>query len=524
MRKAQSLAAALSLLAFSVAQTAIADEARSLLVRGIRVEESGGLSVFLSLFDGANKPLTVINPGSFLLEIDGAVVKSPTAATNLFAKSGEGRAFLLGIDVSGSMQAVMPAIRTSLGQYVLSLRPALDKMAIGEIGNDWKIVQGFTSDQIVLKKAIESVKPVEVGTTALFESIHLGTQALHAPSATAIPARRSMLVVTDGLNEKIGRTAEECIAEAKKSLIQIHSLMYLPKATEKHLAAKGLLEKISRDTGGLTVTTADPKEFDTAFINLQRSLDSEIVLTLGASDIPTDGREHSLVLRYDQASGSAGFQARNIAKSESPKVDVKPKDGNKNTVYLLGGTGALVLLVGATSWIFVRRRKRRMLIEATANEAAMRAQEQSMMQEAALTVEQIPEQRLESLSELSPIQNDAAVASSRKTQYRPAGAAGNSQPSLRVIRGENMGSVLQVPSFGGVIGRNSDNAVVLDVDSVSGKHAEFSQDSEGQWQIRDLNSTNGTLINNQRIGQTPSPLYDGISVQLGLVVLRFELK
>lgn len=48
------------------------------------------------------------------------------------------------------------------------------------------------------------------------------------------------------------------------------------------------------------------------------------------------------------------------------------------------------------------------------------------------------------------------------------------------------------------VGRNSDNAVVIDDSFVSGNHAEISF-NQGSWWIMDLGSTNGTQLNGQPI-------------------------
>jgi len=68
------------------------------------------------------------------------------------------------------------------------------------------------------------------------------------------------------------------------------------------------------------------------------------------------------------------------------------------------------------------------------------------------------------------------------------------------------------------IGRNADNAVEIDDDFVSGSHAEVFFE-QGTWWIQDLNSTNGTYLNNQRVGNRVR-LTDGDIVQFGRVRFR----
>ena len=69
------------------------------------------------------------------------------------------------------------------------------------------------------------------------------------------------------------------------------------------------------------------------------------------------------------------------------------------------------------------------------------------------------------------------------------------------------------------IGREPDNDVVVDEDSVSGRHARVLP-REGRWWIEDLDSTNGTLVNDDQVRGT-RPLKPGDLIQLGRVSLRF---
>lgn len=71
-----------------------------------------------------------------------------------------------------------------------------------------------------------------------------------------------------------------------------------------------------------------------------------------------------------------------------------------------------------------------------------------------------------------------------------------------------------------VIGRErTPGGVVLHDPNVSRSHAELSHDGQG-WRIRDLNSTNGTLVNDVDVDECP--LRDGDLITLGLTNLEFR--
>ena len=73
-----------------------------------------------------------------------------------------------------------------------------------------------------------------------------------------------------------------------------------------------------------------------------------------------------------------------------------------------------------------------------------------------------------------------------------------------------------------VIGRDSQNDIVLDDAMISRYHAMLFAESQGVLLI-DLESTNGTLINGTLVlPDTPVPLADGTMIALGPVIARYR--
>lgn len=70
------------------------------------------------------------------------------------------------------------------------------------------------------------------------------------------------------------------------------------------------------------------------------------------------------------------------------------------------------------------------------------------------------------------------------------------------------------------LGRGSENDIAINCGSVSVRHAVMER-IEGGYQIRDLDSTNGTKLDGQRLAIIP--LRDGLSVKLGDVSFDFSL-
>lgn len=84
-------------------------------------------------------------------------------------------------------------------------------------------------------------------------------------------------------------------------------------------------------------------------------------------------------------------------------------------------------------------------------------------------------------------------------------------------QGLRPGSRIQIEGAAS-IGRDSDNQVVIDDTTVSGRHAALVY-REGRWWIEDLGSTNGTWLGDLRV-DGPQPVGDGDLIQIGRISLR----
>ena len=72
-----------------------------------------------------------------------------------------------------------------------------------------------------------------------------------------------------------------------------------------------------------------------------------------------------------------------------------------------------------------------------------------------------------------------------------------------------------------VLGRDEDCQIVVPAQAVSRRHAALQRTKHG-WSIVDLNSSNGTFVNGERVSEQGRPLRDGDEVVLaGKVALRF---
>jgi pSer/pThr/pTyr-binding forkhead associated (FHA) protein len=131
------------------------------------------------------------------------------------------------------------------------------------------------------------------------------------------------------------------------------------------------------------------------------------------------------------------------------------------------------------------------------------------------------------LSALSVIRSDLFGAKV-DARAQVAAAPGKPKPSkpkkkrgqpgtITITDGPQAGVAAVLDSEPVVIGRGSDCQIRLDDDYSSTRHARLFQ-SEGQWWVEDLGSTNGTYLDGQRVTR-PVPAEIGGSIRIGRTTL-----
>jgi diguanylate cyclase (GGDEF)-like protein len=89
---------------------------------------------------------------------------------------------------------------------------------------------------------------------------------------------------------------------------------------------------------------------------------------------------------------------------------------------------------------------------------------------------------------------------------------------LVVIYGPDIGRRIQLGTAPFQIGRATKNDLALDQESVSRHHARIAFDGDAYW-LQDLNSTNGTFVNDEPIRE--QKLHDGDQIRVGRSILKF---
>ncbi len=340
-----------------------------------------------------------------------------------------------------------------------------------------------------------------------------------AQQGSDLPLRRSMIVLSDGINEKTGRTAAQCIELAKQNFIDVHSLIFLPTQNSRVLAGKGELEVISKDSGGVTFTAFSAEQISEGIKKLDMEMVNEIVLSVPLHNLPINGLNHTLGINYENVSKKVAFL---ISENELSRIKLLATDEDldipeKLWIYLFI-TGALSFLLAFFLWRKSVIQKK--LLSAPQNEVTANPPPPAGGE----TINDIEKESMNDSSNANNIgivkTDRVAMASQLKTEYRAP--ASDRQITSLVHIGDSISSrAYRLNGLQIFIGAHLNNDILINMPSVSGRHAVLMQTTTG-YTIADLNSTNGTFVNGTRIGQLPVTLVIGQEVRLGLAVFRVE--
>lgn len=106
-----------------------------------------------------------------------------------------------------------------------------------------------------------------------------------------------------------------------------------------------------------------------------------------------------------------------------------------------------------------------------------------------------------------------------KTLASPDERTRAGRPTLEILQGPGEGRDFEVAGRSFTIGRSVTADLPLDADGVSRKHAKVAEVGKGQFNLIDLDSTNGTFLNGRRVDV--AALREGDQIQAGPVILRF---
>jgi Mg-chelatase subunit ChlD len=410
------------------------------------------------------------------------------SAIDSFNQTGEGMGYIFLVDVSKSLNAhQFTQIKQALQRWLDGMNPN-DKAALITFGSEVRQQLAFTSDQNKLNNAVALLAATDMETNlfrGLLEAIALGRQ-----QSPELPERRAIVVLSDGIDDSVnGVSAEEVLNQSSEYRVPIHSIGFVtPPLNDSKRKGLKVLGMLARQSGGYFVQ-AEVGHLDAAYESQRLKIAEAYRLRLECADCVADGQSYRLNLTWNdgQHSLNDGLDLRLLPKAEMPKSEGKTVlDSSWLQIYIISLASLVVGIL--LLWLY-----RRSKIGDYSDDAIFQSMEAVVNS------------------------SDAANAIDSAAQ------SGRGSISLTVVSGTQKGHChrLQIVSSA-IIGRLPSCELCLGDDAeISAQHAVL-RVVDNRLMVRDLRSTNGTLVNGVPI-HNEYPLRNGDLLLLGRTELRVNL-
>jgi Ca-activated chloride channel family protein len=198
---------------------------------------------------------------------------------------------MLVIDISGSMDknGKLTAAKDAAKAYVAQMRPG-DQAGLMTYDTKTYYVQPVTTDTTALVSAIDGL--VTGGDTAMYNALVEAEKNLET-----ISGRKSIIVMTDGLDNKSQSTASDVIAGISQSGVTISTIGFGDASTRGQVGLdEGGLQSLAEKTGGLYSFAGDAETLSAVFQQFGQVLQSEYALTYLSPTSLRDGINRGLTV------------------------------------------------------------------------------------------------------------------------------------------------------------------------------------------------------------------------------------
>jgi hypothetical protein len=492
-----------SVLLFLVVLTACLLPARAQDATALQVSQAyvdlPKITVFFDVRDGSGRFVRSVQPEQ--LAVSAGTNQVTVDTTRAFRETGRGVAYVFLVDISKSLRPEQfSSIQEALRQWVGEMEEP-DQASVVTFGSEVQVIQDFTAEKDALRSIVDSLELTDNETMlhgGLAQAADLGRR-----QDADLPRRRAIVILSDGKDDVTGGMTEEALREQMRvDPVPIYAIGYSePPRSDGDEAALDKLGTLSRTSGGEFIEGGGD-EIGENFGELRRQVSQVHIAELNCSACEPDGTVQRLQVQLTAGTNTMtdGLRIR-MQSTEDPTAE-EEADSNTSTdtqttstmdsittffaqlPWWGYGLGA-ALLVGLAAGIYfwVRREEE--------EEPEMAAQ---------------PAPRIKS------------DPTSEPESPEPKGP-----PIHFNVVGQQGGDAYEAPlSDRVVVGRSRTECdVALPDDEASRQNSEIVRE-DGDVYVRDLDSTNGTLVNGVPISGSYK-LEDGDRIMVGRTELRVSL-
>jgi len=365
---------------------------------------------------------------------------------------------VLALDTSGSLGTEAQSLRANLAEQVVGALPRGSQVAVFGFNDESELLLPWTGERA---RIVATASDLSAGGrfTALHDAIFDASKYL----SEAPPGRGAVLLVTDGLDENSALTLEDGVGMARERGIPVF-------AVGVGRAQVRVLRRIAKLTDGRYFPATAPGS----------EVASQILAATpaGVAEPTVTAEAAPPAVPIAEGPGSSG-------------------SGKHTAVIALGWLLVVALTVAALASLAYAFRR-----GSPAAAPAGLAGAPPMGEEGVGTVVT----RIEGIDDEHPSPTMVLTL----------------KPLLHVTRGPDSGRLFEVSLASAVsVGRSGGNDIALHDAAVSGQHCRIRPSQSGGFELFDLQSTNGTWVNERRVAR--HALAPGDTIKVGETVMQFRM-
>ncbi|MGE0456353.1 MAG: FHA domain-containing protein [Vicinamibacteria bacterium] len=382
----------------------------------------------------------------------------------------------LTLDTSGSIRPALLEQTRALAVSILEALPPGSEVALFTFDDASRVILERTNDPEAVRQALAGVN--RAGRyTALYDALYDASRYLQQ----APRARKAIVLVTDGKDENSALQAEDGLRVAVEAKIPVYAI-----------GIGQIQETVLRRVAKLTSGEYAPMGEFTGSQIAERIAALQPSPELAAAPTPAP-----VAVTPD---------------ADEAAVAVEPSGP---PIRLILGIGLIVIALGAATFILMRLRTPPPIpLPPAAARGGLGRPLSGPLEDGTLE----PSAPLDDSerAESTVVMRSSDVGAVEKTMLL------RMKPVLRVIAGPSEGETYALGADSALsIGRGPTNDITLADSSVSGEHCRIRPES-GLFVVHDLQSTNGTWVNDMRIQR--QPLREGDVLRIGETKLKYTLE
>ena len=195
------------------------------------------------------------------------------------------------IDVSGSVHGRFDFEQNAATSFLQhSIRAGFDKAFIVGFNTQSQMSQDFTDNVELLSAGVHKLQ--DGGGTALYDAIYRACKDKFLKDRPDHPARKAIVVVSDGEDNQSEFTRAQAIEMAQRAEVIIYAI----STDDSGLILRGdkVLSQIAEATGGRAFFPFKMKDITHSFAAIEDELRSQYIVSYKPADFDADGRYRSI--------------------------------------------------------------------------------------------------------------------------------------------------------------------------------------------------------------------------------------